>query len=99
MYKKLVSNQKNLIPVKISLIWSFLVILQFLTSIPKLDKTNKIEGSGMFIIGLLMISFIIFLITFFWIIISNILNKHKFYIDVHYSLFILFIWIIALIIS
>ena len=65
MYKKLVSNQKNLIPVKISLIWSFLVILQFLTSIPKLDKTNKIEGSGMFIIGLLMISFIIFLITFF----------------------------------
>lgn len=99
MFKKLVSNQKNLIPVTISLIWSFLVILQFLTSIPKLDKTNKIEGSGMFIIGLLMISSILFFITFFWIIISNIINKQKFYIDVHYSLTILLIWIIALIIS
>jgi hypothetical protein len=48
----------------------------------------------MFIIGLLMFSSIIFLLTLLWIIISNIINKVKFYIDIQYSFMILIIWVL-----
>jgi len=94
MLKKLVSNRNNVIPVITSVLWSFLVIFQFFTTVPNLDKTNKLEGSGMFIIGLLMLSSIVFLFTLLWIIISNVINKVKFYIDIQYSFMILIIWLL-----
>jgi hypothetical protein len=91
---KLVSNSNNLIPVILSLLWSLLVIFEFFTTVPILNKTNKLEGSGMFIIGLLMLSSIMFLFTFLWILISNVINKVKFYIDIQYSFMILIIWLL-----
>ena len=94
MFKKLVSNRNNLIPVIASVLWSIFVIFQFFTTVPNLDKTNRVEGSSMFIIGLLMFSSIIFLFTFLWILISNIVNKVKFYIDIQYSFMIIIIWLL-----
>ena len=94
MFKKLVSNRNNLISVIASVLWSVFVIFQFFTTVPNLDKTNRVEGSSMFIIGLLMFSSIIFLFTFLWILISNIVNKVKFYIDIQYSFMIIIIWLL-----
>jgi|GEM_PF-2407258 len=94
MYKKLVSNYYNLIPAIISVLWNLFTIFLFFTAIPTMNKTNKLEGSGMFIIGLLMFSSIVFFFVFLWIIISNVLNKIKFYTDIQYSLMILIVWII-----
>lgn len=94
MFKKLVSNRNNLIPVIASVLWSIFIIFQFLTTVKTLDKTNRVEGSSMFIIGLLMFSSIIFLLTLLWIIISNVINKVKFYIDIQYSFMILIIWVL-----
>jgi hypothetical protein len=99
MLIKIVSNRTNLIPALISIFWSFFVVLQFFTSIPNLDQNNKLEGSGMFIIGLLILSIIVCVLTLLWIIISNIINKIKFYIDIQYSLMILLIWTIAILVK
>lgn len=97
--KKIVSNSNNLAPAIISVLWSFFIIFQFFTTIPNLDRTNKVEGSGMFMIGLLLISLIVFIGTLFWIIISNFINKKRFYIDIQFSLMILIVWVIAIIVS
>lgn len=94
MYKKFVANYYNLIPAIISVLWSFFTIFLFFTAIPTMNKANKLEGSSMFIIGLLMFSSIVFFFVFLWIIISNVINKIKFYTDIQYSLMILIVWII-----
>ena len=99
MYKKLVSNSYNLIPAIISLLWTLFTVCLFFTVIPTMNKTNKLEGSGMFIVGLLMFSSIVFFFVLLWIIISNIINKVKFYTDIQYSMIILITWVLAMIIS
>jgi hypothetical protein len=53
----------------------------------------------MFIIGMLMFSSIVFFFVLLWIIISNIINKVKFYTDIQYSLIILITWVMAMILS
>jgi hypothetical protein len=53
----------------------------------------------MFIIGMLMFSSIVFFFVMLWIIISNIINKVKFYTDIQYSLIILITWVMAMILS
>jgi hypothetical protein len=99
MNKKLVSNSYNLIPAIIALLWSLFTILLFFTVIPTMNKTNKLEGAGMFIIGMLMFSSFVFFFVLLWIIISNIINKVKFYTDIQYSLIILITWVMAMILS
>ena len=96
---KLVTNPKNLIPVIISIIWCLFMIFEFFTTIPELDQNNRHEGSSMFLFGLIMLSTIIFFLTLLWIIISNIMNKMRFYVDTQYSLMIIIVFFIAIIIN
>ena len=72
MYKKFVANYYNLIPAIISVLWSFFIIFLFFTAIPTMNKANKLEGSSMFIIGLLMFSSIVFFFVFLGIVLGGI---------------------------
>jgi len=96
---KLVKNQNNLTPVIISIIWCLFTIFQFFTTVPELDQNNRHEGSSMFILGLIMLSIIVFFLTLFWIIISNLISKMSFYVDTQYSLMIIIIFFIVIIIN
>lgn len=75
------------------------MIFEFFTTIPELDQNNRHEGSSMFLFGLIMLSTIIFFLTLLWIIISNIMNKMRFYVDTQYSLMIIIVFFIAIIIN
>lgn len=93
---KLLKNPKNLFPVIINVLWCLFVVLQFFTTVPNLDQNNRYDGSGMFIIGLLLLSSIVFLISLIWIIISNIMCKVKFYLDIQYCFIIFLVLLVAL---
>ena len=95
---KLVKNQNNLIPVILSILWCLFLLFEFFTTIPKLDQNNRYEGASMFIFGLIILSVILFFLTLIWIIISNVMNKMRFYVDTQYSFLILFVLTIGLII-
>jgi len=95
---KLVKNHNNLIPAIISILWCLFLLFEFFTTIPELDENNRHEGSSMFIFGLIIFSVIIFFLTLLWIIISNVMNKIRFYVDTQYSFLILFVLTIGLII-
>jgi hypothetical protein len=97
MNLKIVKNNFNLMPAIISVAWCFFIVFQFFTTIPDLDKNNKYEGASTFIMGLILFSMFLFAISLIWIVVSNVFNKIKFYVDIHYSFLILAVLIVVII--
>ena len=77
-----ISNKLNYIPAIINIIWSLIILFIFIVRVP--ETSTKPDG-GMLIIGIIIISITIFLISLLYIIVVNLYNKTKIYLDLSFT--------------
>ena len=88
-----ISNRLNYIPSIINIFWSLIILFIFIVRIP--ETSTKPDG-GMLIIGIIIISIIIFLLTSLYIIIVNLYQKTKIYLDLYFNFIPVIILLIAI---
>ena len=76
-------NKVNRIPAVINVLWSIFIAYQFIFRVPSFDNQHP-DGASYFIVGIIIITGIVFLGSFIFIVLANILNKVKFYSDLHF---------------
>jgi hypothetical protein len=88
-----ISNKLNYIPAIINIIWSLIILFLFIVRIP--ESSTKPDG-GMLIIGIIIISIIIFIISLIYIFVVNLYNKTKIYLDLYLAFFPVIILLTAI---
>ena len=88
-----ISNKLNYIPAIINILWSIIVLFIFIFRIP---ETSKKTDGGMLIIGVIIISITIFLISLIYIIVDNLYSKTKIYLDMYFAFIPIIILLIAI---
>ena len=91
-------NKLNKIPIIVNLIWSSFILYQFIFCASEFGK-NSPDGAGYFIIGIIIFSILIFIITFIYTLFSNYYMKFKIFSDVQYIFIPIIILIISLILN
>jgi hypothetical protein len=88
-----ITNNLNKTPVIINLIWSVFILFLFIFRVPEF-KNQRPEGASYLILGTIIITGFIFLVSLIFVVFANLFMKMKIYFDLEY----VFIPIILLII-
>lgn len=77
-------NKINLIPAVVNIFWSILILYQFFFRVPSFDNQHP-DGASYFIVGIIIVSFLIFLGSLIFIRLVNLFKKVKFYSDMYFA--------------
>lgn len=77
-------NKINIVPAVINVLWSIFIAYQFIFRVPTFDNQRP-DGASFFIVGIIMMTGIVFLGSIIFIVLANILNEVKFYSDLHFA--------------
>lgn len=77
-------NKLNIVPAVINVLWSFFIAYQFIIRVPTFDNQGP-DGASFFIVGIIMMTGIVFLGSIIFIVLANVFNKIKFYSDLYFA--------------
>lgn len=90
-----ISNRINKPIVIFNILWSIIILYVFIFRIPEFEN-EKPDGASYAITGLLLITFFILIISLISILVANIYNKIRFYLDLHFAFIPAFLFVLII---
>lgn len=78
-----ISNKINTIPIFINVIWTVIILYDFLVRVPEFEKQRP-DGASYLIFGTIIITGFIFLASLIYVLSANLFMKIKIYFDLEY---------------